>query len=521
MQGAFDQLYLAGRYDECMLEYLSNTPKNFNEYDAYWITKAFFNCLGAERAEAVLAEIGAAGPKIDRLRARILIRLNKYQELRKIFDSRISESPAGSADFAFFIIRELFENDLPEQVVSFVDHCQGVDAPGLQDCFAELGNRRESARNLVWEKVNISPGRCSFRTESEITFVDLEDIPTGQQHGKAMSQVLLTRAPGAGADAAGAVKPNTGRSKHIDYAGKQIQISPLNFPKPLTMIGYGAGASFFSNSDGKGILIGGGGIVIRELSPGMSLADYLVLQSLEKNEEEVVEEQCILLPPVNDTGFFNTLLNGFGPVVVNEQSPNPVPIYVPADEHAVLSNIVRSFFPQLSLRFTRKNVIYRFSKLVVPFVEGRSIDKTYINVFQSLLPPVLEGDGTRLYISRSAAKNRPLLEEPQIEALLSGLGFEIVQLENLSFSEQAQTLSKAALVVAPHGAGLANLVFSKGLRKLVEMMPSSYHVRGFENIAREIGADYLSIYGHSSDSAIDAPWSLDLQIFQSALLEFI
>jgi hypothetical protein len=66
----------------------------------------------------------------------------------------------------------------------------------------------------------------------------------------------------------------------------------------------------------------------------------------------------------------------------------------------------------------------------------------------------------RLYISRAKAGVRHVRNEADVVARLARSGFETVYLETLEFAEQVRLLHDAAVVVSPHGAGLANLLFA-------------------------------------------------------------
>ncbi len=66
----------------------------------------------------------------------------------------------------------------------------------------------------------------------------------------------------------------------------------------------------------------------------------------------------------------------------------------------------------------------------------------------------------RLYISRAGARVRRVINEEAVLVALRPLGFRAVRLEELPFSEQVNLFRSAEIVVAPHGAGLANILFS-------------------------------------------------------------
>jgi capsular polysaccharide biosynthesis protein len=77
----------------------------------------------------------------------------------------------------------------------------------------------------------------------------------------------------------------------------------------------------------------------------------------------------------------------------------------------------------------------------------------------------------KIYISRRGYK-RPLLNEPELEAELSALGFSVVKPETLSVVEQIEIFRSAKVVVAPTGAALANLLYAKQAT-VFEIIPQS------------------------------------------------
>src|SRR5262249_7438984 len=66
----------------------------------------------------------------------------------------------------------------------------------------------------------------------------------------------------------------------------------------------------------------------------------------------------------------------------------------------------------------------------------------------------------RLFISRRDSIRRPMVNEEEISRALEGLGFETVVLSDLEIDLQVRLFAEAKVVVAAHGAGLTNLVFS-------------------------------------------------------------
>jgi capsular polysaccharide biosynthesis protein len=82
--------------------------------------------------------------------------------------------------------------------------------------------------------------------------------------------------------------------------------------------------------------------------------------------------------------------------------------------------------------------------------------------------------GRRLFISRRQAGFRRLLNEEAVLAELRPRGFEVVECEGLTVAEQRRCFREAAVVVAPHGAGLTNLVYCQPGTRVLEFMPPRY-----------------------------------------------
>lgn len=76
--------------------------------------------------------------------------------------------------------------------------------------------------------------------------------------------------------------------------------------------------------------------------------------------------------------------------------------------------------------------------------------------------------GPSLYISRSDAKERRIINEKELMRALEPLGFEPVLLTEYTFKQQVRIIANADRIVAPHGAGLVNMIYGSGL-EIIEL----------------------------------------------------
>lgn len=94
----------------------------------------------------------------------------------------------------------------------------------------------------------------------------------------------------------------------------------------------------------------------------------------------------------------------------------------------------------------------------------------------------------RVYISRPKKAGRNIVNEDALYEVLSSLGFVAYTPEYLSFSDQVRLFSQAEIVVAPHGAGLANIIFGNNLN-VIELF-SSYGTPAYFVLAKALGFRY-------------------------------
>jgi capsular polysaccharide biosynthesis protein len=80
----------------------------------------------------------------------------------------------------------------------------------------------------------------------------------------------------------------------------------------------------------------------------------------------------------------------------------------------------------------------------------------------------------RLYLTRSAATShwsRQLENEGELIALLQARGFEVIDPGKMSIPQQIEMFSEAAMIVAPHGSALANIMFAPPGCAVIDLMP--------------------------------------------------
>jgi capsular polysaccharide biosynthesis protein len=82
----------------------------------------------------------------------------------------------------------------------------------------------------------------------------------------------------------------------------------------------------------------------------------------------------------------------------------------------------------------------------------------------------------RIYLSRRLAHSRRVAHEDAVVAALSRYGFETADAERLTFEQQVDLFASAEALVAPHGAGMSNIVFGDRLAVLEILQPRYLHL---------------------------------------------
>ncbi len=185
-----------------------------------------------------------------------------------------------------------------------------------------------------------------------------------------------------------------------------------------------------------------------------------------------------------------------------EELPRLLTVPLGETEHLVVHADAACARQALTMRGGQERVIaatrrlhLRCAPLVVPrLVAGpgaptpRALE--LIEAFTTQLGRGLPGLGERLYFTREKAGRRRVVNESGLWALLEGRGFTKVVLEELSWGEQIAACRRARVVVAPHGAGLANLAFCAPGTRVVELVNRSYFNPGYWRLAALKGLNY-------------------------------
>ena len=102
----------------------------------------------------------------------------------------------------------------------------------------------------------------------------------------------------------------------------------------------------------------------------------------------------------------------------------------------------------------------------------------------------------RIYISRSLANSRKIINITEVETILQEYNRSYL-LEELSFREQVTLFAKAEAFVAPHGAGLTNLMFAQPGTFVLELFEPALNAPCFYILSGCMKHNYHYLIGKS------------------------
>lgn len=116
-----------------------------------------------------------------------------------------------------------------------------------------------------------------------------------------------------------------------------------------------------------------------------------------------------------------------------------------------------------------------------------------------------------IYISRLDSHRRKMRNEEDVITALEKLGVQPVSMTGKTLDDQISIISNARLIVAPHGAGLTNILYAAPGAHLYELFSASYTVNCYQALAQAVGIGYTnSVFQPTSGDGHTTVWSADV-----------
>ena len=194
-------------------------------------------------------------------------------------------------------------------------------------------------------------------------------------------------------------------------------------------------------------------------------------------------------------------------------------------DHIILPNINKQFMVDMLKKLNLFHKVriepqqpIRYEDITIPSaaanLDGYIPNDLIDFIFRNFGSP--KSPSKKLYISRSDAHHRRVINETEVINTLVREGFEVVTLEGMNFSEQIELFASAKIIVAPHGAGLTNLLYCNQSAILYEFFSTDYVNKCFTELSAEKRIDYFySVFPGTQNP------KMDYKVDMAALNEFL
>lgn len=190
------------------------------------------------------------------------------------------------------------------------------------------------------------------------------------------------------------------------------------------------------------------------------------LEGLRRWEERTGERATVLVPADAPSWVLESLeFIGYGPDRVEAWNGEPTTIeelIVPSirSPEQPRSAYAHRFTYDLSYKLTSPAACRWLRSAAREALSSGEAASSERSESSSELEPLPAGRGRHVYISRADADRRRVRNRDELLESLAADGFEQYTLSSLSFADQVRLFLEADIVVAPHGAGFANLAFA-------------------------------------------------------------
>ena len=129
----------------------------------------------------------------------------------------------------------------------------------------------------------------------------------------------------------------------------------------------------------------------------------------------------------------------------------------------------------------------------------------------------------RLFITRSTKRQRFIENNDEIAAVCQGMGFDVIDFDEMSLPQQIQAMSQARYVIGIHGAGLVNMLFrgKKSMSVLEIYPPSTYFPFHYVLMANQLNYQYDGLIGLPGKHRFSGSFYVDPTELQQRLKEML
>lgn len=253
--------------------------------------------------------------------------------------------------------------------------------------------------------------------------------------------------------------------------------------------------------------------------------DRIILNEIYSRELETIKGYCTSIHSPGNSNYYHSLIDELPRLYLLQKCEFLKEKEIKILCHQKMTQIEEYFYSRLlpkncSLEYLDQKGIYATENfLFLSFLSSRFagyLHPHYIDWFTSKISPKRPRvKNKRIFISRhsTASRNsRCILNEERVISILEKYGFQKYYLENLEIHEQIELFHDAEFVIAAHGAGLANMIFSQNI-KVLELHPMPAILPHYYFLSKSLNHTYMFWCGSGKDR--DSNFEVDISKLES------
>lgn len=270
------------------------------------------------------------------------------------------------------------------------------------------------------------------------------------------------------------------------------------------------------------VIVNQDNVILKDSINSISNAWYFNWRAIRRNRTESLNGICTPFRSVSNE-FYHTIFSNLPRLFTLWHPPYcdmKIDLLIPGRLSRIEEFFLSKMLPDnVQPLFIEKDKIYKPEKLIfLPFLNQQYVGylpSDYLKLFLGrILPDRPRKKVHRIYISRRKARVRKIENELELVETLARFGFIEYVLEDLPLEEQIALFYDAQIVVAPHGAGLSNLVYASEIA-VIELFGRDQVKPTFYFLCKSRGHEYQYICGDAA--RINDNFSVDIPKVVSVL----